>query len=198
MLKVQESRDTTSGFDDDLFQNKWFSRKLYNLNLIKKMPEGKAKEKEAVIFWWSIEDEDCFTTVFDKEIKEHIKNRMEDARPDQIVLQPIENQESEQPESMSEDEEPEESDDEELEENENEKENREINDKDSSNPYTNALTTMEWIYEHTLIIMTIIRLGSGASSHIIGNDKDLFAKLQFKAVLMLWMEHLCPSCVKGR
>ena len=159
MLKVQESRDTTSGFDDDLFQNKWFFRKLYNLNLIKKMPEGKAKEKEAVIFWWSIEDEDCFTTVFDKEIKEHIKNRMEDARPDQIVLQPIENQESEQPESMSEDEEPEESDDEELEKNENEKENREINDKDSSNPYTSALTTMEWIYEHTLIIMTIIGLG---------------------------------------
>ena len=77
------------------------------------MREGNAKEKEAARFWWSIEDEDCFMMVLGEEIREHIENMMEDARPDQIVLQPTENQESEQPESMSEDEEPEESDDEE-------------------------------------------------------------------------------------
>ena len=40
MLKVQTSENTTSNFDEDLFQNKWFFRKLYKLDLIKKMPEG--------------------------------------------------------------------------------------------------------------------------------------------------------------
>ena len=86
MLTVQTSENTMSNFDEDLFQNKWFFRKLYKLDLIEKMPEGKAKEKEAVRFWWSIEDEDCFMKVFGEEIKEHIENVMEDARPDQIVL----------------------------------------------------------------------------------------------------------------
>ena len=57
--------------------------------------------------------------VFGEEIKEYIENMVEDAKPDQIVLQPIENQESEQQERMSEDKEPEESDDEEPEENKN-------------------------------------------------------------------------------
>ena len=117
----------TSNFDEDLFQNKWCFRKLYKLDLIKKMPEGKAKEEEEARFWWSIEDEDCFTMVVGEEIEEYIENMMEDAKPDQIELQPIENQESEQQQSMSEDQEPEENDDEEL-ENENDKENREIHD----------------------------------------------------------------------
>ena len=89
MLKVQTSMNTMSNFDEDLFQNKWFFRKLYKLDLIKKMPVGKAKEKEATRFWWSIVDEDCFTTVLGEEIKEHTKNMMEDAKPDLIVLQPI-------------------------------------------------------------------------------------------------------------
>ena len=137
MLKVQTSKNMTSNFDEDLFQNKWCFRKLYKLDLIKTMPEGKAKEEEEARFWWSIADEDCFTMVFGEEIKEYIENMMEDAKPDQILLQPKENQESEQQQSMSEDEEPEENDIEEL-ENENDKENREINDNDSSNPYSSA------------------------------------------------------------
>ena len=134
-----------SNFDEDFFQNKLFFRKLYKLELVEKMPEGKAKEKEDARFWWSIEDEDCFIMVVGEEIKDHIVNMMENAKPNQIVLQPIENQESEQQESMSEDEEPEKSDNEELEEHVSEKQSREINDNDSSNPYTSALTTMEWI-----------------------------------------------------
>ena len=73
-----------------------------------------------------MEDEDCFTILLGEEIKDYIKNIMEDARPDRIVLLPIENQEKEQPESMSEDKEPVESDDEELEENENKKEKTEM------------------------------------------------------------------------
>ena len=69
-------------------------------------------KKEAARFWWSIEDEDCFTMVFGEEMKEYIENMMEDAKPDQIVLQPTENQEGEQQKSISgsEEEEPEESD----------------------------------------------------------------------------------------
>ena len=43
------------------------------------MPEGKEKEKEAARFWWSIEDEDCFTTVFAEKMKEYIENMIEDA-----------------------------------------------------------------------------------------------------------------------
>ena len=46
MLKVQKSKNTTSNFYEDLFQNKWFFRKLHELNLIEEMPEGKAKEKK--------------------------------------------------------------------------------------------------------------------------------------------------------
>ena len=107
-------------------------RKLHKLNLVKEMPEGKAKDKEEARFWWSIEDEDCFTMACGVEIKEYIENMMDDARPDQIVLRPVENEEHEQQESMSEDEESQEIEDEEL-ENENEKENREINVNDSSN-----------------------------------------------------------------
>ena len=45
MLKVQTSKSTTSNFDEALFQNKWFLRKPYKLNLINKMPEGKAKKE---------------------------------------------------------------------------------------------------------------------------------------------------------
>ena len=166
----------TSNFDEDLFQNKSCFRKLNKLDLIQKMPEGKAKEEEEAGFWWSIADEDCFTMVFGEEIKEYIENMMEDAKPDQIVLQPIENQESEQQQSMSEDEEPEENDDEEL-ENENDKEKKEINDNDSSNPYSNALTTMEWSLPAHPDYHNNYWIGdSGASSHMVGDAKDLFAK----------------------
>ena len=114
MLKVQTSENTVSIFDEPLFQTKWVLRKLCKLDLINKMPEGKEK-KEAARFWWSIEDEDCFTMVFGEEMKEYIENMMEDAKPDQIVLQPTENQEGEQQKSISgsEEEEPEESDDDE-------------------------------------------------------------------------------------
>ena len=50
------------------------------------MPEGKKKEKEAVKFWWSVEDKDCFTTVFGAGVKEFLKTMIKDAQPDQIVL----------------------------------------------------------------------------------------------------------------
>ena len=122
LLKVQTSENTMSNFDEPLFQNKWFFRRVYKLKLIDKMPEGKEKEKEAVKFWWCIEEEDCFTMVFGEEMKEYIKNMIKDAQPDQITIRPTENLEGEQQDSISgsEDEEPEEHDTEEPEENKNE------------------------------------------------------------------------------
>ena len=100
---------------------------------------------------------------------------------------------------MSEDKEPEESDDEDLEENENEKENRENNDNDSSNPYTNALTAMEWSLQAHPDYHKDYWIGNnGASSQMVGNTKDLFAKTLIQGSINAQMEHLCPSCVKGR
>ena len=46
------------------------------------MPDCKEKEKEAAKFWWSIEEGDCFTQVYDDGIKEYIKNMINDAQPD--------------------------------------------------------------------------------------------------------------------
>ena len=88
-------------FDKPLFQNKWFFRRVYKLDLIDKMPEGNEKEKEAVKFWWSIEEGDCFTMVFGEEMKEYIENMIDDAQPDQIMIRPTENPEGEQQESIS-------------------------------------------------------------------------------------------------
>ena len=110
---------------------------------------------------------------------------MEDTKPDQIVLQPKENQESEQQQSMSEDEEPEENDDEEL-ENENDKENREINDNDISNPYSSVLTTMEWSLPAHPDYHKIIGLGTAEPQAIwLVMPKICLQKLQSKAALML-------------
>ena len=137
MLKVQVSENPMLNFDEPLFENKWFFRRVNKLNLINKMPEGKEKEKETAKFWWSIEEGDCFTTVFGEEIKEYIKNMIDDAQPDQIVIRPTENPEGEQQESISgtEDEEPEENNDEEPEENKNEDKDVEISINDNSNSY---------------------------------------------------------------
>ena len=68
MLKVQRYKNTMLTFDEQLFENRWFYRKLLKLELIDQMPDGKEKENEDAKFWWSIEDENCFTTVFGEEI----------------------------------------------------------------------------------------------------------------------------------
>ena len=54
------------------------------------MPEGEEKEKGAAKFWWSIEEGDCFTQVYSDEIKEYIKNIIDHAQRDQIMIRPIE------------------------------------------------------------------------------------------------------------
>ena len=79
MLNVQTSKNTTSNFDEALFQNKWFFKKTVQAQFDQQDARRQGK-KEAVRFWWSIEDEDCFTMVFGEEIKEYIENMMEDAK----------------------------------------------------------------------------------------------------------------------
>ena len=34
------------------------------------MKDGKEKEREEKKFWWSIKEEDCFTTVFGDEVQD--------------------------------------------------------------------------------------------------------------------------------
>ena len=133
-------------FDESLFENKWFFRRIYNLKLIHNMPEGKEEGKEAAKFWWSTEEGDYFTMVFGEEMKEYIKNMIKNAQPDQIVIRPTENLEGEQRESISgsEDEEPEEDDDEEPQETKNEDKDVEINNNENSYSYSSTLTTMDW------------------------------------------------------
>ena len=161
------------------------------------MPEGVEKEKAAAKFWWSIEEGDCFTIRFGEEMKEYIKNIIDDAQPDQIVIRPTENPEGEQQESISvsEDEEPEENDDEKPEENKNENEDKdvEINDNDNSNSYSSALTIMDWgLQAHPEYYKDSWIGDSGASSHMVGDAKDLFAKTLIQRKSMLQTELLCP------
>ena len=104
---------------------------------------------------------------------------IEDAQPDQIMIRPTENLEGEQQESISgsEEEEPEENDNGESEENENEDEDIEINDNDNSNSYSSALTTMDWgLHPHPDYHKDYWVGDSGASSHMVGDAKDLLTK----------------------
>ena len=135
------------------------------------MPEGEEKEKEAAKFWWSIEKGDSFTTAYGEEMKEYIKNMINDAQPDQIMIGPTENPEGEQQESVSG------SEDEEPEENENEDKDVETNATENSNSYSSALTTMHWgLQSHTDYHEDYWIGDRGASSHMVGDAKDLFAK----------------------
>ena len=203
MLKVQASKNTMLNFNEPLFQNKCFFRKVYKLDLIDKMPEGKEKEKEAAKFWVSIEEGDCFTMVFGEEMKGYLENMINDAHPDQIMIRPTENPEGEQQDSMSgsEDEEPEENKNEEPEENENENEDVEINDNDNdnSNSYSSALTTMDWgLQAHPNYHEDYWIGDSGASSHIVGNAKDLFAKTPIQGKVNAVNRTSMPIVCKGK
>ena len=63
------------------------------------------------------------------------------------------------------------------EENENEDEDVEINDKENSNSYSSALATMDWALQtHPDYHEVYWIRDSGASSHVVGDTKDLFVK----------------------
>ena len=100
---------------------------------------------------------------------------------------------------MTEDKEPEGSDDEELEENKSEKENRETNCNDSSNPYTSALTTMEWSLQAHPDYHEDYWIGDrGASSHMVGDTKDLFAKTLIQGSVNAANGTSMPIMCKGK
>ena len=89
------------------------------------------------------------------------------AYPDQVVIKKEESSghELQESSSISEEEEPEEEGKEDIDN---------IDDSSSNNSYSSALTTMDWgLRSHP----EYQRIGeSGASSHMVGEDKDLFTE----------------------
>ena len=94
------------------------------------MEEGEEKDKEAEKFWWSVEDEDCFTQIYGEEMKDNIKRMIKDSHPNEVVIMKAESSGDEHQEesSSSEEDEPE----------ENEDENVANNDNQNSNSYASA------------------------------------------------------------
>ena len=101
--------------------------------------------------------------------------------------------------SCSDDEEAEENDDEELEENENEDENVEINTNENSNSYKSALTTMDWGLQSHPDYHEDYWIGdSGASSHMVGDAKDLVAKTPIQGKVNAVNGTSMPIVYKGK
>ena len=69
----------------EILMNKWKLRHYFKYDLISKMQDGEEKSKEEKKFWWSIE-EDCFTQVYGKEIKEYLEGMVMDTYPDQVKI----------------------------------------------------------------------------------------------------------------
>ena len=154
--------------EQDLFLNKWKLRWCFKYNLITKMPDGEEKEQEKAKFWWSVET-DCITRVFGDEMKVYLETMAMDAYPDQVVIKKEERSGDEQQDgSSSSEEEKEEPEEEGKEDVDN------FDDNDSSNSYSCALTTMDWgLRAHPEYQEDYWSGNSGASSHMVGEDKDL-------------------------
>ena len=122
--------------EQELFLNKWKLRRDFKYDLISKMKDEKEKEREEMKFWWSIKEEDCFTTVFGDEMQDFLECNVMDSYLDQVIIEKEESSGDElQGESPSSEEE------DELEE---EIEDRDKNDNENSDSYSSALTTMDW------------------------------------------------------
>ena len=129
-------------------------------------------------------------------MKEHF---IQNEYPDQIVFRPTEQMETEQHDSESEqqgskqlesdqeesvtastsgsEDEPEEKDNEEPEEIENKDKDVKSNDNDNSISYSSAITIMDWgLQAHPDYHKDYCIGDSGASSHMVGDAKNLFAK----------------------
>ena len=147
------------------------------------MPDGEEKDKEEKKFWWSIET-NCFTRVFGDEVQEYLEGMVMDSYPDQVVIKKEESSSSEEEEDELEEEEDEDIDN---------------NDNKNTNSYSSALTTMDWGMRSHPDHQVDYWIGdSGASSHMVGDDKDLFAKTPIKERSMLLMEHQFLWCAKVR
>ena len=71
--------------EQDLFLNKWKLRWYYKYNLINKMQEGDEKDQEDAKFWWAVET-DCFTRVFEDEMKAYVEMMAMCTYPDQVII----------------------------------------------------------------------------------------------------------------
>ena len=163
--------------EQDLFLNKWELRWCFKFNLIDKMPDGEEKEKERAMFWWSLE-EDCFMRVFGHEMRVYLEIMSIATYPEEVIFKKEESSYDELQDSSSSSEEEEENQEEEEGPQEEEKpETAKIEDNESSNSYSSALTTMDWgLRSHPKYQEDYWIRDSGALSHMVGEDKDLCAK----------------------
>ena len=178
MLKVESMEYPMTyplSSEQDLFLNKWKLRQCFKYDLITKMPDGEEKEHKAVKFWWSVQT-DCFTRVFGDEMKAYLEMMTMSAYPDQVVIKKEESSGDELQEDSSSSEE---------EEEEPEEEGKEviskIDDNESSTSDSIVLTTMAWgLRSHPEYQEDYWIGNSGASSHMVGEDKIFSQRHPFK------------------
>ena len=107
-----------------------------------------------------------------------------DSYPDQVVIKKEESSSSEEEED-------------ELEEHKDE--DIDNNDNKNSNSYSSALTTMDWGLRSHLDYQEDYWIGdSGASSHMVGDDKDLFAKTPIQGKVNAANGTSMPMFCKGK
>ena len=117
---------------------------------------------------------DCSTRVFVDEMKAYLEMMTMGMYPDQVIIKKEESSgdELQEDNSSSEEEEEEEEPDE-----EGKDEIAKIDDNESSTSYSSGLTTMDWgLRFHPEYQEDYWNGDSGASSHMVGEDKDLFTK----------------------
>ena len=138
------------------------------------MPEGDEKDQEDAMFWWSVET-DCLTRSFGDQMKAYLEMMTMCMYPDQVIVKKEESSGDELQENSSGSEQEEEEEEEEPEEEKDEI--AKIDDNESSTSYSSALTTMDWgLRSHPEYQDEYWIRDSGASSHMVGEDKDLFTK----------------------
>ena len=107
-----------------------------------------------------------------------------DTYPDQVVIKKEESSGDELQEESSSNEE----EDDELEDEDKDIDN---NDNKNSDSYSSALTTMDWGLRSHPDYQEDCWIGdSGASSHMVGEHKDLFAKTPIQGKSMLLMVYI--------
>ena len=136
------------------------------------MPDGDENDQEHSKFWWSVET-DCSTRVFGDEMKAYLEMMTMSMYPDQDIIKKEESSGDELQEDNSSSKEEEEEEPEE----EGKDEIAKIDDNESSTSYSSGLTTMDWgLRLHPEYQEDYWNGDSGASSHMVGEDSDLFTK----------------------
>ena len=153
--------------EQEIFINTWKLRHDCKYDIISKMKDSEEEDKEEKKFWWSIEEEDCFTRVFGDEVWDYLDSAVMDSYPDQVAIKKEECSGDELQEESSSYEEEDELPEEDIDNNGNE----------TSNSYLSALAMMDWGLRSHLDYQEDYWIGdSGASGHMVGEDKDLFCK----------------------